>query len=82
VYSLQWEAPDEERLIVVVNDAGNQSQCYVKLPFLTPRDHQWRLHEPIDNAHYDRDGNELPARGPYVDLAPWRYHVFKVKKLA
>ena len=29
-------------------------------------------------AVYDRDGNELMARGLYLDLSPWSYHVFEV----
>jgi glycosidase len=78
--AFSWQAPDEERLVVVVNYANNQSQCYVKLPFLTLRDHQWRLHDLMDNAHYDRDGNELQAHGLYVDLAPWRFHLFSLER--
>jgi len=49
------------------------SQCCVRLPFGDWYDHQWRLHDLLENAQYHRDGNELQARGLYVDLAPWRY---------
>jgi glycosidase len=28
-----WDAPGEDRLLVVVNYAANQSQCYMRLPF-------------------------------------------------
>ena len=28
-----WESPGKERLLVAVNYAGNQSQCYLRLPF-------------------------------------------------
>ena len=30
-----WQGADGERLLVVVNYAPNQSQCYVRLPFAT-----------------------------------------------
>ena len=31
--ALSWQAPGGERLLVAVNYAGNQGQCYVRLPF-------------------------------------------------
>jgi hypothetical protein len=30
---------------------------------------------------YDRDGNELTSRGPYIDLPAWAYHVFEMTAL-
>ena len=45
-------------------------------------DQQWRLADLLSEARYDRDGNELEARGLYVDMAPWRYHVFRLEKLS
>jgi len=30
---------------------------------------------------YDRDGNELTSRGPYIDLPAWAYHVFELTAL-
>ena len=76
-----WQNGGEERLMVAVNYAPNQSQCCVRLPFADLHDHQWRLHDLLENAQYHRDGNELQARGLYVDLAPWRYHVLRLQKL-
>ena len=35
-------------------------------------------HGPDGPARYDRDGNDLVARGLYLDLPPWGYHVFEV----
>ena len=32
-------------------------------------------------AVYDRDGSELAARGLYLDLPAWGYHVFEVQPL-
>jgi hypothetical protein len=39
------------------------------------------LQDLLNNQRYERDGNELQARGLYVDLAPWSYHVFGMQEL-
>jgi hypothetical protein len=76
-----WQGADDEKLLVVVNYAPNQSQCYIRIPSTNLRDRQWRLQDLLSDARYDRDGNELESRGAYVDVAPWRYHVFRLRKL-
>ena len=76
-----WQNGGEERLVVAVNYAPNQSQSIIRLPFADLRGQQWRLHDLLENARYDRDGNELQGRGLYVDLPPWRYHILKLQKL-
>jgi glycosidase len=76
-----WQGPGTGRLLVVVNYAPNQSQCYLRLPFADLADHQWRLQDQMSNAAYDRDGNELRSTGLYVDLLPWQTHVFGLGKL-
>jgi hypothetical protein len=30
-------------------------------------------------ARYDRAGDELLARGLYLDMPPWGYHVFEAR---
>src|SRR5262249_8326858 len=62
-----WEAPGEDRLLVTVNYAGNQSQCYVRLPFTDLGTRRWRLTDLIGDATYDRDGDGLQARGLFLD---------------
>ena len=76
-----WQGADAERLLVVVNDANNQSQCHVRLPFPNLRNQQWRLEDLLSDARYDWNGNDLEARGLYVDVAPWHYHVFAMSAL-
>jgi hypothetical protein len=76
-----WQGMDDKRLLVAVNYAANQSQCYIRIPFPNLRDQRWRLEDLLSDARYDRDGNELESRGLYVDLAPWRYHLFRLQKL-
>lgn len=56
------------RLLVTVNYAPNQSQCYLPLP-----PNPIRLRDLLSPALYDRTGPDL-----YLDLPPWGHHVFDV----
>jgi glycosidase len=76
-----WEGEDGQRLMTAVNFAANQSQCYVRLPWSDLPNSQWRLQDLLGSARYDHCGGDLDTRGLYLDLAPWRYHVFSLEKL-
>jgi hypothetical protein len=74
-----WEGAEGERLLVAVNYAGNQSQCYVRLPFPDLGGKEWRLEDQLGPAVHDRDGNDLQARGLYLDVPPWGASVSSLK---
>ena len=73
-----WQARDGQRRLIAVNYAGNQSQCYVRLPFPELSGRSVRLKDMMGPASFDRDGSDLVSRGLYLDLPPWGYHVFEV----
>jgi glycosidase len=75
-----WQGSRGERLLVAVNYAPNQSQCYVRLPFADLGDGRWRLEDVLGQAIYDREGNDLQARGFYLDVPPWKASVFSLTK--
>jgi hypothetical protein len=68
-------------VLVVVNYAGNQGQCYVGLPFGDPSGRAVYLNDRMSDARYERAGSDLASRGLYVDLPSWGYHVFDVESL-
>ena len=70
--------PDGQRRLVAVNYAGNQSQCYVRLPFPDLAGRAVRLKDLTGPASYDREGSDLVSRGLYLDMSPWGYHVFEM----
>jgi len=76
-----WQGDDGERLLVTVNYAPNQSQCYVRLPFADLGDGHWRLEDLLGEATHDREGDDLQARGLYLDEPPWKARVFLLTKL-
>jgi hypothetical protein len=73
-----WSGEGGQRRVMVVNYAGNQSQCYVRLPFPELGGHAVRFTDLTGPARYDRAGSDLVSQGLYVDLPPWGYHVFEV----
>jgi hypothetical protein len=77
-----WHLAGEDRLLVAVNYAGNQSQCYVRLPFADIGRYQWRLTDLMGDATYDRDGDDLQRRGLYLDVPPWQASVFALSSEA
>jgi hypothetical protein len=75
-----WQGPEGERLLVTVNYAPNRSQCYVRLPFADIGNSQWRLEDLLGDATYDRQGDDLQARGLYLDELPWQASIFALTK--
>ena len=75
-----WHGPGGERLLVVVNYAPHQSQCYVRVPFADLAGSPWQLQDRLGTATLDRDGDELRSRGLYLDVPPWQPAVFSVNR--
>jgi hypothetical protein len=75
-----WRGPADERLLVTVNYAPNQSQCNVRMPFAELSKSHWRLQDLISDAIYDWEGDDLQARGLYLDESPWQARIFSLTK--
>jgi len=76
-----WLGKDGEWIIIVVNYAPRQSQCYIRLPFHELPGSQWMLKDMMCEDFYIRDGNNLQAAGLYLDMRAWQYHVFEISKI-
>lgn len=74
-----WQKLGSAPLVVAVNYAPNQSQCYFEFPFDEIGGRAVSLTDLMSPAVYLRDGDELSSRGLYLDVAPWGYHVFRVE---
>lgn len=73
-----WQAGDDQRLLMAVNYASYQSQCYVRLSSQGLTGRMVRFKDLMSAANYDRNGDVLLSRGLYLDMTPWGYHVFEV----
>src|SRR5262249_29996302 len=71
-----WEDSAGQRLLVTVNYAPNQSQCYVRLPFSDLSGSQWRLLDQLAEAVFERDGSDLQSHGLYLDMPAWSVSAF------
>jgi len=76
-----WQGPDAQRLLVIVNFAANQGQCYVPLRLAGLQGRTVHLTDLMGPARYDREGDRLVAPGLYLDMPAWAYHVFDVSVL-
>jgi hypothetical protein len=74
-----WQGPAGDRLLVAVNYAPNQSQCYVRMPFTDISGRSLRFRDLLGPAGYDRNGSDIVSGGLYLDMPPWGCHVFEVK---
>jgi len=75
-----WQL-EAARMLVVVNYAGNQGQCYVRMPDADLSGRAVRLIDRMSGARYERAGSDLASTGLYVDLPPWGYHVLEVESV-
>jgi hypothetical protein len=77
-----WLDHDNEYLVVCVNYADHYSQCYVHLPFKDLGNYKWQFRDLMSDSHYEYDGNDLQSNGLYLDMKPWQYHIFEMKKIS
>jgi len=73
-----WRSHDGRALLIAVNDAPHQGQCFVRLGGEHWRGRIVLLRDRMGPAVYARNGDELLTRGLYLDLPPWGFHVFDV----
>ena len=84
-----WQSQAGERLLVAVNYAPVQSQCYVKLPAdwlqavaeSNPEDAFQGficLEDQLAEITYQREVGRLLQEGLYLDMPAWGGHVFRV----
>jgi hypothetical protein len=72
-----WAKGDERR-IVVVHFGPDTAQTRVRLPWDDLRGKTWHLDDPLSGDAYDRSGDEMRDAGLYVELGPWKCHLFRV----
>jgi hypothetical protein len=73
-----WHNGDD-RYLVVINLSDIQSQGNVKLPWNDLHDKMWQLADVLSGSTYERRGDETLHSGLYVELGPWKSHLFCLK---
>ena len=77
VWCWVWEG---KRYLIVVNYSGEPAQALIHVPWDELRGKTWRLNDKLSGENYDRSGDEMRDAGLYVDLGPWKYNLFAVKR--
>jgi len=72
-----WQRGGDTR-IAAVNYSDHRSQCYVRLDSLGLAEGRILLADRLSDARYERDGRELAARGLYLDLRGFGFHLFEL----
>jgi len=69
---------ERHRLVTAVNYGETQAQAYIPMPFPNLDGRSWLLRDLVNpGLTYERDGADLAHRGLYLDVPPWRCHVFE-----
>ncbi|HVQ16181.1 MAG TPA: alpha-amylase family glycosyl hydrolase [Vicinamibacterales bacterium] len=76
--AFSWQGTSGEHLVVAVNYADHQSQCYLRLPLAGVSGRTVRFTDVMGTIIYDRADTDLAAHGLYLDIPPWGYHVFEL----
>jgi hypothetical protein len=76
-----WTGPGDLRRLVAVNYASHPSQCYVNTPWDDLSGQTWRFQDCLSSAEYEKSGDEVAAKGLYLDLPAWGVHLFQVTQI-
>ncbi len=77
-----WLGQAQEKILVAVNYSPVRSQCYIKLPFSYLENRKWKLSDLLGDYNYEREGNDLYAKGLYLDEPGWRAYVFSLQAIS
>ncbi|MDD5141290.1 MAG: alpha-amylase family glycosyl hydrolase [Verrucomicrobiales bacterium] len=72
---------NHECWLTVVNYSDGIAQARVQVPCDQLKGKQWRLNDVLTGEAYDRSGDEMRDAGFYVELGPWKCHLFQVHAL-
>ena len=72
-----WGLKRRDWLLVMVNYGPERNQCHVPLSFVE-KGSRYLLQDLLSCVFYERSGDELSSPGLYLDMEPWRFHVFEL----
>ena len=82
---LAWawgDAGDASRHVIVVNLSDRPAQGRIPLGWTDLSGTTWRLSDLLNDARFERDGDELGDPGLFVALDPWSSHFVALARSA
>ncbi len=73
-----WRLENRLTLLIVVNYANHDSQCYLRFASGALHSGPIVLRDVTGSAVYKREGDALTKDGLYLALPPWGYHLFEI----
>jgi hypothetical protein len=70
-----------ERRLVAANLASSPSQCFAPLDWPHLAGQTWELVDLLSEARYVRKGDDLLARGLYLDMPGYGTHLFRLSRI-
>ncbi|MFN7736225.1 MAG: alpha-amylase family glycosyl hydrolase [Pirellula sp.] len=85
VLAFAWTYTNEAPAIVVTNWSAHASQCHISLSKLQSKipgleKGLWTLNDLFAGKEYEWHGEDLVAKGLFVDLVSWQTSVFRVER--
>jgi hypothetical protein len=68
---------DDDRYLIIVNLSDTNVQARVIVPWGDAGGDTWRLADTLNDATYDRSGDEMQEQGLYVELGLWEHNFFQ-----
>ena len=75
-----WTAPGERLLIVAANLGETRGQCFVGPGVSAWKARAWAFRDLLGDESFERDGDDLAARGLYLDVPPRACQAFAVSR--
>ena len=69
-------------MLVAVNYGASQAQGYVTAGMTGMAGRQFTMVDLMGDTKYERAGDDIVARGLYLDMPPWGYNVFTLQPTA
>jgi hypothetical protein len=73
-----WVGPHRSFRLVATNLSDAPAQCYIPLPMPEFAGRNVIFADALSDAHYIRPGDDILARGLYLDLPPYGRHLFHI----
>lgn len=73
-----WE--DSKRRLIVVNYSLRPAKAHIQIESLDYGNSKWEFTDLISEQKYTYFGENLSKNGLYVELAPWKGHIFDVTR--
>ncbi len=80
---LTWSSPDDPSrfTLVVTSQSTGRARCWARLAWPGLRGRMWALEDLLSDERYVRDGDELAARGLYLDVGAHAAQLFVFRAL-